>query len=227
MRRGLHARLWETAAGHSLHTPHNRWPAQQLAELARLNPARQPAHAWSLVPALHCLWCERCTAAPEPQFHAVWEASKRLVSAGFTQLSERQPWSLKPGGRYFFTRNARWGSRPVDRLCGWVGGWGMQSVGTALFAVGCCSPHRAVSLRVGRWGWKAAAGAEAAVLREGPLAGLPGAAAGRPGSTPLRSAAPCCVLRSSVVAFAIGEKYQPGAGFYMVRSRGGSHTFIF
>lgn len=166
-------------------------PSQLLACIAASRagtsqPARpsQPAHAGSLVPALHCLWCERCTAAPEPQFHAVWEASKRLVSAGFTQLSERQPWSLKPGGRYFFTRNARWGAASVDRLfCVWFGGGGVQSGATALFAVGCCSPHRAVSLCVGRWGWKAAAGAATAVLREGPLAG-------RPGSTPLRSAAP-------------------------------------
>ncbi|RZM12108.1 MAG: hypothetical protein EOO88_46025, partial [Pedobacter sp.] len=33
------------------------------------------------------------------------EASKRLRSAGFQKLSERQAWSLQPGGRYFFTRN--------------------------------------------------------------------------------------------------------------------------
>ncbi|KAK9836496.1 hypothetical protein WJX74_001703 [Apatococcus lobatus] len=38
-------------------------------------------------------------------FHAVEEASKRLVAAGFQKLSERQAWSLQPGGRYFFTRN--------------------------------------------------------------------------------------------------------------------------
>ena len=46
--------------------------------------------------------------ASHTQFHAVAEASKRLLAAGFTQLSERQPWAgLQPGGRYFFTRNAR------------------------------------------------------------------------------------------------------------------------
>lgn len=33
------------------------------------------------------------------------EASRRLAAAGFQKLSERQEWSLKPGGRYYFTRN--------------------------------------------------------------------------------------------------------------------------
>ena len=28
-----------------------------------------------------------------------------LTEAGFTRLSERDEWALKPGGRYFFTRN--------------------------------------------------------------------------------------------------------------------------
>jgi hypothetical protein len=37
--------------------------------------------------------------ASDTQFHAVYEASKRLLSAGFTQLSERQPWQIKPGGK--------------------------------------------------------------------------------------------------------------------------------
>ena len=39
-------------------------------------------------------------------FHSVAESVRRLVAAGFTELSERQPWSVAPGGRYFFTRNA-------------------------------------------------------------------------------------------------------------------------
>jgi aspartyl aminopeptidase len=64
-------------------------------------------------------------------WHAVEEASKRLLAAGFEHISEAAEWSLKPGGRYFFTRNM-----------------------------------------------------------------------------------------STVVAFAVGEKYQPGNGFYMV----GAHT---
>lgn len=34
------------------------------------------------------------------------EASKRLLAAGFKHLSERVEWDLRPGGRYFFTRNA-------------------------------------------------------------------------------------------------------------------------
>ncbi|GMH35827.1 hypothetical protein BSKO_03695 [Bryopsis sp. KO-2023] len=39
------------------------------------------------------------------QFHAVEESSKLLLKAGFQHLSERDNWELKPGGRYFFTRN--------------------------------------------------------------------------------------------------------------------------
>ncbi|QCE14279.1 probable aspartyl aminopeptidase [Vigna unguiculata] len=38
-------------------------------------------------------------------FHAVDEAKKRLKSAGFQQLSERELWELQPGNKYFFTRN--------------------------------------------------------------------------------------------------------------------------
>eukprot|EP00897_Mesotaenium_endlicherianum_P003313 jgi/Mesen1/3009/ME000177S02281 len=38
-------------------------------------------------------------------FHATAEAKARLLAAGFTQLSERDEWELRPGGRYFFTRN--------------------------------------------------------------------------------------------------------------------------
>ena len=34
------------------------------------------------------------------------EASRRLVAAGYEKLSERAEWDLRPGGRYFFTRNA-------------------------------------------------------------------------------------------------------------------------
>ena len=39
-------------------------------------------------------------------FHSVAESVRRLRAAGFAELSERQPWSVRPGGRYFFTRNA-------------------------------------------------------------------------------------------------------------------------
>lgn len=33
------------------------------------------------------------------QFHAVEEASKLLLQAGFVHLSEKDTWNLKPGGR--------------------------------------------------------------------------------------------------------------------------------
>ena len=33
------------------------------------------------------------------------EGSRRLLAAGFEKLSEREQWALRPGGRYFFTRN--------------------------------------------------------------------------------------------------------------------------
>ncbi|KAI3987147.1 hypothetical protein MKX01_036937 [Papaver californicum] len=38
-------------------------------------------------------------------FHATAEAKKQLLSAGFHLLNESDEWDLKPGGRYFFTRN--------------------------------------------------------------------------------------------------------------------------
>ncbi|XAR50313.1 Aspartyl aminopeptidase [Bertholletia excelsa] len=38
-------------------------------------------------------------------FHAVDEAKKRLKSAGYQQISEREDWSLEAGKKYFFTRN--------------------------------------------------------------------------------------------------------------------------
>ncbi|XP_061366553.1 probable aspartyl aminopeptidase [Gastrolobium bilobum] len=43
-------------------------------------------------------------ASPTP-FHAVEEAKKRLRSAGFEQLNEREAWNLEAGKTYFFTRN--------------------------------------------------------------------------------------------------------------------------
>lgn len=33
------------------------------------------------------------------------EAKRQLVAAGFHLLNENEDWELKPGGRYFFTRN--------------------------------------------------------------------------------------------------------------------------
>ncbi|XP_027111335.1 probable aspartyl aminopeptidase isoform X1 [Coffea arabica] len=39
------------------------------------------------------------------QFHATAEAKRQLLAAGFHLLNENDEWDLKPGGRYFFTRN--------------------------------------------------------------------------------------------------------------------------
>ncbi|KAG2672387.1 hypothetical protein I3760_13G038200 [Carya illinoinensis] len=39
------------------------------------------------------------------QFHAAAEAKRQLIDAGFHLLNENDEWDLKPGGRYFFTRN--------------------------------------------------------------------------------------------------------------------------
>lgn len=33
------------------------------------------------------------------------EAKQQLITAGFHLLNENDEWDLKPGGRYFFTRN--------------------------------------------------------------------------------------------------------------------------
>lgn len=33
------------------------------------------------------------------------EAKRQLIGAGFHLLNENEEWDLKPGGRYFFTRN--------------------------------------------------------------------------------------------------------------------------
>lgn len=44
---------------------------------------------------------EACTA-----FHAVEACRKRLLAAGFVELSEAAAWPLARGGKYFFTRNS-------------------------------------------------------------------------------------------------------------------------
>eukprot|EP01025_Chloroclados_australasicus_P026880 TRINITY_DN2669_c0_g1_i1.p1 TRINITY_DN2669_c0_g1~~TRINITY_DN2669_c0_g1_i1.p1 ORF type:complete len:533 (+),score=57.08 TRINITY_DN2669_c0_g1_i1:113-1600(+) len=38
-------------------------------------------------------------------YHAVEQASKLLTQAGFTQVLEREPWKIQPGGKYYFTRH--------------------------------------------------------------------------------------------------------------------------
>ena len=44
------------------------------------------------------------TASPTP-FHAVEQMAAGLSQAGFERLAEADAWSLRPGGRYFITRN--------------------------------------------------------------------------------------------------------------------------
>ena len=44
-------------------------------------------------------------AAARTPYHAVAQMVKRLESAGFENLLERDAWRLEPGGRYFTTRN--------------------------------------------------------------------------------------------------------------------------
>jgi aspartyl aminopeptidase len=48
-----------------------------------------------------------CDASWTP-YHAVAESARRLTAAGFAHIRERDAWAglVKPGGRYFFTRNA-------------------------------------------------------------------------------------------------------------------------
>ena len=55
-----------------------------------------PTHAERMVEFINESW----TA-----YHAVASAKKRLLAAGFSEISERDVWTLAPGGRYFFTRN--------------------------------------------------------------------------------------------------------------------------
>lgn len=38
-------------------------------------------------------------------YHAVAEASRRLSEAGFAHIAEKDAWAIKPGGKYYFTRN--------------------------------------------------------------------------------------------------------------------------
>ena len=38
-------------------------------------------------------------------FSLIAEAKRRLLASGFVLLNENENWDLKPGGRYFFTRN--------------------------------------------------------------------------------------------------------------------------
>jgi aspartyl aminopeptidase len=87
------------------------------------------------------------TAAPTP-YHAVAEASRRLVAAGFTEQREAQPWSSGPGGR-FLVRD------------GTILAWHLPEGATAgtpmrIFAAHTDSPTLKVKPRpdIGRAGWR-------------------------------------------------------------------------
>ncbi|EJU06187.1 aspartyl aminopeptidase [Dacryopinax primogenitus] len=66
--------------------------------------------------------------SPTP-FHAVRNASARLEEAGFTRIRETDQWELKPGGRYYYTREQR--SLIAFTLPqGWKAGTGVSIVAT-------------------------------------------------------------------------------------------------
>ena len=59
----------------------------------------------SAVPGPASQFIDFVNACPSP-FHAVQEASNRLIKAGFTEIKERDAaWQIQPNGKYFFTRN--------------------------------------------------------------------------------------------------------------------------
>jgi len=67
-------------------------------------------------------------ASPTP-FHAVRNASLRLDEAGFTKIRETDDWELKPGGKYYYTREGR--SLIAFTLPqGWKAGTGVSMVAT-------------------------------------------------------------------------------------------------
>lgn len=49
--------------------------------------------------------CLKLVFHPHSLFELIAEAKRQLVAAGFHLLNENEDWELKPGGRYFFTRN--------------------------------------------------------------------------------------------------------------------------
>ena len=64
--------------------------------LASVVPSDVPTAAEELVDYLNKSWTS---------FHATDTSARMLTEAGYTKLSERDEWDLKPGGKYFFTRN--------------------------------------------------------------------------------------------------------------------------
>src|SRR3954471_22552727 len=85
-------------------------PPRAILADPRVDLAQNGSGMVDLVPSL----LEYLDASPTP-FHAVAESTRRLRAAGFTELRERDAWSLTPGGRYFSVRN---GSSLIAFVCG-------------------------------------------------------------------------------------------------------------
>lgn len=64
-----------------------------------VDPAESRARALDLIAFCDASWTP---------YHAVAESARRLSAAGFQHIRERDAWAglVKPGGRYFFTRNS-------------------------------------------------------------------------------------------------------------------------
>ena len=79
--------------------------------MARQTPRMQPAGRLLSSSQLVERTMSFLDNSPDP-FHATEQAVQALLAAGFTRLSEREPWgvasggvALEKGGRYFYTRN--------------------------------------------------------------------------------------------------------------------------
>lgn len=67
-----------------------------MAATAKIDAAAAKARALDMLDFINAAWTP---------YHAVEEASKRLVAAGFVHIAEKDAWKLQPGGKYYFTRN--------------------------------------------------------------------------------------------------------------------------
>ncbi|KAF8062686.1 aspartyl aminopeptidase [Scenedesmus sp. PABB004] len=81
----------EDAAG-----PMSAADAAPAAAPGAVSPEEARARATDMLAFINAAWTP---------YHAVEEASRRLLAAGFTHIAEKDAWALKPGGKYFFTRN--------------------------------------------------------------------------------------------------------------------------
>ena len=66
------------------------------ATMSRISAEKVLTSAKGLIDFIH--------ASPSP-YHVVDVCRKRLIGAGFTELSEKQSWNVIKGGKYFLTRN--------------------------------------------------------------------------------------------------------------------------